>query len=384
MERPLYLHEIEKQFRIHKVCAILGPRQCGKTTLAHMYAASQALPVSFFDLENPYDLAQFENPMLALENLEGLIIIDEIQRRPELFPTLRYLVDYKKQRFLILGSASPTLLHQSSETLAGRIGYIELSPFNIEEVKEIFPLWIRGGFPLSFLAPSLEDSWTWRKSYIQTYLEKEIPTLGFKIPSQHLYRFWTMLAHYHGNIFNSHELGRSLDISSHTTRKYLDILAGTFMVRVLQPSFANISKRQVKSPKIYFRDSGIFHTLLNLKSYEDIRSHPKLGASWEGFALEQIMSITQTSSHDAFFWGTQSGAELDLLILKEGKKIGFEIKYTDFPKITPSMKSAFSDLELSHLFLVYPGKAHFSLATSITTLPLNTSILQTLLEDVKF
>lgn len=362
MQRPSFLKQVKLQMKVHPVCGVLGPRQVGKTTLARQYAEHYTQgPVHFFDLENPFDLARLEEPFTALSQLEGLVIIDEIQYVPNLFPILRVLVDERPRQFLILGRASRDLIHQSSETLAGRIGYIELTPFTLEETGNFQTLWRRGGFPRSFLSPSEEESFLWRQAYITTFLERDIPNLGFRIPAVQMRRFWMMLSHVHGQIFNASDLGRSLSISDHVTRKYLDILVGTFMMRSLQPWFENISKRQVKSPKVYFRDSGILHTLLGLNTQEDIERHPKLGASWEGFALEEIIRLYGARAEECYFWATQAGAELDLLLFHGGKRLGFEFKYADAPRLTPSMKIAFEDLNLDHLTVVYPGDKHYDL-----------------------
>lgn len=366
MERKIFLKKIKKAFRVHPVVALLGPRQCGKTTLAQMYVADSSQTV-FFDLEDPRDLAKLEKPMLALEGLGGLIIIDEIQRRPELFSILRVLVDKakKRQKYLILGSASRDLIHQSSESLAGRIANIELTPFSLTETKNAKQLWLRGGFPISYLAENDDESNEWRKQYINTFLERDIPNLGIKISPQQLRRFWMMLVHYHGTIFNASEISRSLGISNGTVRHYLDILSGVFLIRQLNPWFENIRKRQIKSPKIYFRDSGILHTFLNLMTMKDLRNHPKLGASWEGFALEEVIRFHDAEPVECYFWATHQGAELDLMIVKGTKRLGFEIKYTEAPKITSSMKIALEDLKLDNLTVIVPGKEHFSLASNI-------------------
>ncbi len=370
MQRKAYLNRIAGEFRIHPICALLGPRQVGKTTLARMYVEEYCKEkVEFFDLENPLDLARLENPMLTLSRLNNqLIVVDEIQRRPELFPVLRVLVDEPKanRKFLILGSASRDLIRQSSESLAGRIGYTELMPFSLEEIPDCELLWLRGGFPLAYLASNSQDSYQWRQSYISTFLERDIPNLGFHIPPEQIRRFWLMLAHYHGQIFNASEIGKSLGISDQTARKYLDILVGTFMIRQLTPWFENLGKRQVKSPKIYFRDSGILHALLGIRDETQLNIHPKLGAFWEGFALEEIIRQAHATVEECYFWKVQGGAELDLLIIKDGKRIGFEVKYTDRPKITPSMKIAYEDLKLDHLYLIFPGKVSFPLAEHIT------------------
>jgi uncharacterized protein len=370
LKRPKYLKTIEMQFRIHPVCAILGPRQVGKTTLAKMFLEKEnPKNIHFFDLENPLDLAKLENPMLVFSKLtDSLIVIDEIQKAPELFPVIRVLVDERKnRRFLILGSASRDLIRQTSETLAGRIGYMELMPFSLDEVDHnTESLWLRGGFPLSYLAKEEEDSFLWRQSYIMTFLERDIPNLGFLIPPQQMRRFWLMLVHYHGQIFNASELGKSLGISDHMVRKYLDILSGTFMIRVLLPWYENLQKRQVKSPKIYFRDSGILHALIGIHNQSEMEIYPKMGSFWEGFALEEVIRQTNASSEECYFWGTQSKAELDLLIMKDGKRIGYEFKYTDSPKMTPSMRIACEDLKLDHLYVIHPGKAIFPLSDKIT------------------
>lgn len=374
MWRKEYLEAIASQLRVHPVCAILGPRQVGKTTLAKMYVEQfKEEKVHFFDLENPTDLARLENPMLALSPFaDQLVVIDEIQRREELFPVLRVLVDEgKKRRFLVLGSASRDLIRQASESLAGRIGYLELSPFSLQETKESQKLWLRGGFPPSYLAASEEESYLWREAYISTFLERDIPNLGFQIPPQQVRRFWMMLAHYHGQIFNGSEIGTSMGISDHTVRRYLDILVGTFMVRRLAPWFENLGKRQVKSPKIYFRDSGILHALVGIANTAQLQVYPKLGAFWEGFALEEVTRYLQVKSEECYFWGTQGGAELDLLVMKRGSKLGFEFKYTDSPKVTASMKVACRDLQLDHLYLIFPGSQTFPLSNQITALGLD-------------
>jgi uncharacterized protein len=371
MERFYYLDQIDYQFSIHSVCGLLGPRQVGKTTLAKEYA-KKFERVYFFDLENPIDLGRLENPMLSLSAIKTeLIVIDEIQLRPDLFSVLRVLVDEDKNRkFLILGSASRDLLRQSSETLAGRIGYIELPPFSIEETGVYTNLWLRGGFPRSFLADTNEQSYSWRQAYISTFMERDIPQLGFNIPPILMKRLWMMLAHNHGNILNASELGRSLDLTHHTVKKYIDILIGTFMVRQLQPWFENISKRQVKSPKLYIRDSGILHTLLSIPTYELLHVNQKLGASWEGFATEQIISRYHMQSEECYFWATQSDAELDLFFIKDGKRLGFEFKYTDHPKVTKSMLIAIESLSLDHLYAVFPHNQTFPLTEKITAIGL--------------
>lgn len=364
-------HDLESIHRLIKtfpMAAILGPRQCGKTFLARQIKADH-----YFDLENPRDLAAFDQPQLLLEKLEGLIVIDEIQRRPELFPVLRYLVDHHpRQRYLILGSASGALLRQSSESLAGRIGYHYLGGFHLEDVgsNNLHKLWIRGGFPRSFLAGSADKSHQWLDNYLTTFLEKDIPQLGITIPSRTLRRFWMMLGHYHGQIVNFSEIGQSFGVSDMTVRKYIDILESTFMVRTLQPWYSNTAKRLIKRPKIYFRDSGLLHRLLTIDNEKDLQTHPKIGASWEGFALETVTRSLGLNAQEVFFWGTHSGAELDLFWQAKGKNWGVEFKYGDAPQLTKSMQSALGDLQLAHLWVVYPGEKVYPLAAEVTAVPL--------------
>lgn len=366
LKRKNYLDAIDRSFLVNPICALLGPRQCGKTTLSKQYAESNKLQTHFFDLEDPLDLSKLDNPRLALEPLEGLIVIDEIQRKEELFPYLRVLVDkFPKRKILVLGSASQELIRQTSETLAGRISYIEMTPFSIHEIDNLLKLWHRGGFPKSYLATTEAISSQWRKSYIRTFLERDIRNLGFDVPPQTMRRFWSMLAHYHGQIFNASEIGRSINVSYKTSDRYLDILMGTFMIRRLSPWFENLSKRQVKSPKIYFRDSGLLHTILGIENYYDLLKHPKLGASWEGMALEQVIKNLEVENDDCYFWATQSGAELDLLVFKNSKRLGFEVKYTDNPKITKSMRIAINDLSLDSLTIIIPGIERFKLEEKI-------------------
>ncbi|MEM7585427.1 MAG: ATP-binding protein [Acidobacteriota bacterium] len=380
IERPQAQARLEEVFRIHPIAALLGPRQCGKTTLARAMAARE--PCTFFDLEDPVDLQQLEAPKTALEGLEGLVVIDEIQRRPDLFELLRVLVDRPENpaRFLILGSASPTLVKGVSESLAGRVGFVDLAGFSLHEVgsEARDALWQRGGFPRSYLAPDERSSFGWREGFIRTFLERDIPQLGINVPAETLRRFWTMIAHYHGQIWNAAELGRSLGSSEKTARRYLDILAGSFMVRILPPWFENLKRRQVKAPKIYLRDSGLLHSLLQLETERDVRSHPKLGASWEGFAIEQILEVLDT--RDAYFWATHSGAELDLLVLKSGKRTGFEFKFSDAPSRSRSMGIAMQDLSLDRLWVVYPGSKTYDLRPGITVSPLE-SLLDALRDN---
>lgn len=374
MDRPGFLHRIAQQFAIHPVVALLGPRQCGKTTLARMLAEAEG-SVFRFDLEDPTDLALLAAPRLALQDIKGLVIIDEIQRSPELFPVLRVLVDRPDNaaRFLILGSASRDLIRQSSETLAGRIGYLELTPFSLDETgTDMLPrLWLRGGFPRAFLAGSEAASVQWRKDYIASFLERDLPSLGIAIPPTSLRRFWMMLAHYHGQIVNFSELGRSFGMADTTVRRYLDVLEGTFMVRLLPPWYENVSKRQVKAPKLYLRDSGLFHTLMGVPDRESLSRHPKLGASWEGFAIETIIRQSGASQGEVYFWAAHGGGELDLLVFTDQGRVGYEIKYTDQPCVTRSMYTVMDVLQLSELHVVYPGERDFALDNRIRAVGLS-------------
>jgi predicted AAA+ superfamily ATPase len=359
---------LTKLMSVFPVTAILGPRQCGKTTLARKLTAD-----SYFDLENPQDLARLEQPQLALEDLTGLIVIDEIQRLPDLFPLLRYLVDQgKKRKFVILGSASRDLIRQSSESLAGRIAYFQLGGFHLSDIDpgNIKILWQRGGLPRSFLAASYNESLLWRNQYVTTFLERDIPQLGITIPARTLRRFWTMLSHYHSQILNYAELGRSFGVSDMTVRKYCDILEGTFMVRILQPWSVNIGKRLVKRPKLYLRDSGLFHALVSIETPEQLHASPRLGASWEGFALDGVCRTLDKEDGELYFWHTHAGAELDLFWQAEGRNWGVEFKYEDAPRLTRSMKTAVEDLELERLWVVYPGKATYRLTEKVQVIPL--------------
>lgn len=378
INRSNYINSIDQLFESHKIVALLGPRQVGKTTLAKLYASNKK-EVHLFDLEDYVDLSRLDNPKSALEALTGLIIIDEIQLKPDLFPILRVIVDNSiDKKLLILGSASRDLINRSAETLAGRIAYLEINPFNLTELTNISiqNLWQRGGFPLSILANSDESSVAWRKNFINNFLERDIPNLGIKIAPVNLRRFWMMLSHYHGNIFNAAELGRSLSINEKTVKNYLDILSGTFMIRQLQPWFENISKRQVKSPKIYFKDSGIFHSLLNVNNYTELLTHPKLGASWEGFALEEIIRHHNLAMEEIFFWASHGDAEIDLLTFQKGQRIGYEIKYCDVPKITKSINIAIEDLKLDKVFIIYPGDKSFALTSKISAFSLKDYLVQ--------
>jgi predicted AAA+ superfamily ATPase len=370
--RPESIRQIEASFQIHPVTALLGPRQCGKTTLARFIATQE--PATVFDLENPVDVRRLSVPLQALKGLSGLVILDEIQRKPELFELLRVLVDRSDQntRFLLLGSASPHLVKGVSESLAGRIGFVDLAGFQLWEVgvQHRDRLWIRGGLPKAFLADSDADSIQWRENFIRTFLERDIPQLGINIAAETLRRFWTMIAHYHGQVWNAAEFARALGTAENTARRYLDILSGAYMVRVLPPWFENLKKRQVKAPKIYIRDSGLFHSLLQVSNLADLQGHPKIGASWEGLALEHIIRVFRT--RDVYFWATHAGAELDLMVTVAGKRHGFECKYTDAPGRKRSMHIAIEDLGLEHLWVIYPGDQKYALDNKITVIPLET------------
>ncbi len=367
------MQRVRDQFQVAKVVALIGPRQSGKTTLARQFASSgeesfnEAL--NYFDLEDMAHLERLATPKLALGRLTGLVVIDEVQHRPDLFPILRVLTDREKNpaKFLILGSASRDLLRQGAETLAGRIGFVEITPFSLVETgpDTTDKLWLRGGFPLSYLAVSDEASWRWREGYVKTFLERDIPALGIQIPAASLRRFWMMLAHYHGQRFNASELGKSLGVADTTVSRYLDILTGTFMVRRLAPWFENIKKRQVKTPKIYFRDSGILHRLIGIPGLEQMVTHPKLGASWEGFALEEVIRASGVSEEETYYWGVHNQAELDLLLFRNGKRLGFEVKYTDTPGVSSSQRAALETLRLDSLTIVCPGNASYPLDEKI-------------------
>ena len=370
LQRPAFLHSLQTAAQRSPITALLGPRQCGKTTLARLFAEGQG--ASFFDLESMADQRRLQNPELALGERSGLVILDEVQAMPELFPVLRGLVDRPGQaaRFLILGSASPHLVRHASETLAGRVEFVELSGFDLSETgaEAQSPLWLRGGFPRSFLAASDADSFAWREGFVRTYLERDIPQLGFRIPGPALRRFWTMLAHYHGQTWNASELGRSMGLSDKTVRGYLDLLTGTYMVRQLMPWFENVGKRQVKAPKVYFRDSGLLHHLLDIPTRDQLLGHPKVGASWEGFAIEQVLRVFAPAQ--PCFWSTHGGAELDLVFMHQGRRLGFEIKFTEAPRLTTSMRTAKAELGLDRLWVVHPGAHGFPMAEGITAIPL--------------
>lgn len=372
IQRTAYLEVIRERLRDNPIVSLVGPRQAGKTTLARMLAAATPEPVHLFDLEAPSDLARLANPELVLRPLTGLVILDEIQRRPDLFPLLRVLADRPEApaRFLILGSASPALMQAGSESLAGRVSFIDVTGFSLAELgADSEPrLWWRGGFPRAYLAPDDASARQWVDDFRRTFLERDIPQLGLKVPAVTLGRFWTMVAHYHGQVLNLAELARALGASEPTARRYLDILSGTYVVRQLPPWFENLKKRQIRSPKVYVRDAGLLHALLGIPDVAALQGHPKLGASWEGFCLEQILHLC--SDRDAYFWGTHGGAELDLLLLHGGRRLGFEFKYSDQPGTTKSMRIAQQDLGLDQLYVVHPGTHEFPLDQAITAIPL--------------
>ena len=363
---------LEWLFKTFPVVGILGARQIGKTTLARLLAARWDGPVTHFDLESPPDLARLEDPSLTLEPLRGLVILDEIQRRPELFPVLRVLADRPdvQVRYLVLGSASPELLRQSSESLAGRIAYHRLRGLSLDEVgtAALEQLWLRGGFPRSFLAAGEAESLEWRLAFVGTFLERDLPQLGIRTPSETLRRFWTMVAHYHAQRWNGAELARAFGLSERSVRRYLDVLTDALVLRQIQPWFENLAKRQVKSPKVYLDDSGILHALLGIENRDGLEGHPKVGASWEGFLLKEIVERLNVKDEECFHWATHAGAELDLLVVAGGKRLGFEIKRTSTPRITPSMRQAMKDLSLTSLDVVHAGDASFELATSVRAL----------------
>ena len=370
--RPIYLDAVRRALARSPICALLGPRQCGKTTLAQ--TLMETPECHYFDLESPKDLLRLGNPELALGALAGLVILDEIQIRPDLFPVLRVLADRTDlpARFLILGSASPELIQHASESLAGRVEFVDLHGFDLMETGtgEMDRLWLRGGFPRSFLAADDPDSAAWREGFVRTFLERDLPQFGIRVTAPAMRRFWTMLAHSHGQLWNSSELGRAMGLSDKTVKSYLDDLTRTYMVRQLQPWFENVGKRQIKSPKIYLRDSGLLHHLLSLGTAKELAGHPKVGASWEGFAMEQILRVTR--QRDAYFWATQGGADLDLLLLRQGRRIGFEFKYSEKPSVTRSMRVALDDLKLDMLTIVCPGSVQARLDPRIEVRGLQT------------
>ncbi len=370
IKRQAILSTIKAAIQRSRVVVLSGPRQCGKTTLAREILSEES--VNYFDLEDPASLTRLDEPMTALRPLKGLVVIDEVQRRPDLFPVLRVLADRKgaPSRFLILGSASGDLLRQSSESLAGRMEYVTIGGFTLSELNAAAEptLWRRGGFPLSYLAKTEADSLAWRKSFVRTLLERDFPQWGVRVPAAALQRFWIMLAHYHGQTWNAAEPARALGVSESTVRRYLDLLTDALMVRQLQPWHANLRKRQVKAPKVYVRDTGLLHHLLGIDTAKALVSHPKLGASWEGFVIEQIL---MTEPHDeAYFWATHQGAEIDLIVRRGDRLLGVECKRADAPRLTPSIRIALEDLGLEGIAVIYPGNKRFPLSDNVEAIPL--------------
>ena len=372
IKREYYLNRIERGLERSPIVALLGPRQCGKTTLARQLVPSTS--PSYFDLEDPAIAQLMENPMTALSPLKGTVVIDEAQRQPGIFPILRVLADRddKPARFLILGSASPDLSRQASESLAGRVEIVDMRGFDMSEIPDADKdsLWLRGGFPRSFLSNSDEDSLCWRRDFIRTFLERDLARYGFGMNPAVIGRFWAMVSHYHAQLWNGNEIAASLGIAPNTARSYLDALEQTFMIRRLQPWYENVGKRLVKTPKIYFRDSGLFHAIQGVTSATDLQVHPKLGASWEGFALEETLHALKPLA--AYFYAVHSGAELDLFMLHRGKRLGIEFKRQDAPKITRSMQTSMNDLKLDALWIVYPGNREYDLSEQVTVRPLST------------
>ena len=371
ISRKHHLRRVNLLLREFPVVALLGARQVGKSTLARQLVASRRGPTTWFDLENPADLARLADPGLELRPLRGLVVLDEIHRLPDVFPLLRVLADRPRTpaRFLVLGSASPDLLRQTSETLAGRVAFHELDGFSLREVDDLERLWLRGGFPLSWLARSMPASRRWRDGFIRTFLARDVLELGSLIPSTTLRRFWTMLAHWHGQLWNGAEFGRAFGVSHTTVRRYLDLLTSVFVVRQLHPWYENVGKRQVRSPKVYIGDSGILHALLGLTTREEVVSHPKVGASWEGFVVQQIIHLLAARPEQCFHWSTYSGAELDLLVVAGSRRYGFEVKRSEAPRLTGSMRSAFESLGLDRLDVVHAGTDGYAMAPGVRALP---------------
>ena len=371
VKREKLVSAIKQALRDNPVVALTGPRQCGKTTLARALVTG-VRNARIFDLEDPVTLARFADPMTALEALRGLVVIDEVQRAPHLFPVLRVLADRAPlpARFLLLGSASPNIARETSESLAGRAAFIDMSGFMLDEVgaEAQRKLWLRGGFPRAFLARSEAQGFAWREDFIRTFLERDIRNFGVNVAPLALRRLWMMLAHYHGQMWSASEISRSLGESHPTVKRHVDILTGALVLRQLQPWFENLGKRQVKSSKVYVRDTGLLHALLGIASFPQLEAHPKLGASWEGFVVEQVLACV--GERNAWYWATQSGAELDLLVMRGGKRYGIEVKYGDAPRPTKSMAIAMSDLRLEHLFVVYPRRERYAMNAHTTALSL--------------
>ena len=371
VRRRRHLRRLTLLLRESPVVALLGARQIGKSTLARQLVAARRGPTTWFDLENPEDLARLADPGLELRPLRGLVVLDEIQRLPNVFPLLRVLADRPRTpaRFLVLGSASPELLRQTSETLAGRVAFHELDGFDLGEVRDLERLWLRGAFPRSYLARSAAASRRWRDDFIRTFLERDLPGFGSTVAPVTLRRFWTMLAHWHGQLWNGAEFGRAFGVAHTTVRRYLDLLTSVFVVRQLQPWRANVARRQVRSPKVYVGDSGLLHALLGLSTREALVSHPRVGASWEGFVVRQITHLLAARPEQCFHWSTHSGAELDLLVVAGSRRYGFEVKRTEAPRLTASMRSALETLDLQRLDVVHAGRGLYQLAPRVRALP---------------
>ena len=371
IRRDSLLNALKHALARNRVVVLVGPRQCGKTTLARELLAEES--INYFDLEDPTSLARLDEPMTALRSLRGLVVIDEVQRRPDLYPVLRVLADRADlpARFLILGSASGDLMRQTSESLAGRMERLTMDGFSLAELGSDAeePLWLRGGFPLSYLAANEADSLAWRKNFMQTLLERDFPQWGVRVPAVALQRFWAMVAHYHGQTWSAAEPARALGVGESTARRHLDMLTDAFMIRQLQPYHANLKKRQVKSPKVYVRDTGLLHQLLGIDSLKGLLTHPKIGASWEGFIIEQVL---RSEPHDeAFFWATHQGAEIDLVLRRGDELLGVECKRTDAPRLTRSMRIALEDLGLKRVVVVHPGVKRFPLSEQVDAVPLS-------------
>jgi hypothetical protein len=369
IDRVRLREEIRRALGQFRGVVLVGARQVGKTTLARSFVPAGS--PNYFDLEDAVVAEQFRSPRTLLESLRGLVVVDEIQHAPQLFGTLRVLMDREDApaKFLLIGSASPALLRQTGETLLGRIAVIEVGGFSLDELgpSRMGTLWRRGGAPLSFLAQDEARSVDWREQFVRLFLERDLPLLGINVAPAAMRRFWAMLAHYHGQVWNAADPARSLGVNESTVRRHLDWLTQTYMVRQLQPWYENLGKRQVKAPKIYFRDSGLLHALLGIRDEQGLLTHPRSGASWEGFVLEQVLRIAQPE--EAYFWATHAGAELDLLAIKYGRRVGFEFKRVDAPSLTPSMRIAMGDLKLDRLLVVYPGSRRYTLAEGIEVIP---------------
>lgn len=375
IERPSHLRAVTRLLGRFPVVGLLGARQVGKTTLAEAIGRAFKGEVTRFDLEDPAAVARLADPMLALGGLRGLVLLDEVQNRPELFPSLRVLADRRpvKARFLVLGSASPQLLRQSSESLAGRIAYHLLPGLSLADVpqKQWNRLWLRGGFPRAFLARTDDAGFEWLEQFLRTFVARELPQFGITAGAQSMRRFWSMLAHGHGQVWNASELGRSMGLSDTTVRAYLDKMADAFVMRQLQPWHENLGKRQVKAPKIYVRDTGLLHALLDIRNSRQLELHTKVGASWEGFVIDQVIQALEAAPHECYYWRTHAGAELDLLFTRGTRRIGFEVKRTTAPALTPSMKTAMTDLRLKQLYVVHAGDATFPLSRQIQAVALD-------------